>query len=146
MSAPQQPNVFTNEETDCRLNISVIFTSVRSTIAALKKAAMLANGLAARIMLVVPRVVPYPLSLDTPPVLPDFNEQRFQAISAQSPVETSVHLIYCRDTFQGLRKALSLRSVVLIGSTRRWWPFTPERRLIRALRRAGYNVIYTEKE
>src|SRR5262249_10196671 len=131
---------------DCGLNISVIFTSARSTIAALEKAATLASGMAAQITLLVPRVVPYPLPLDSPPVLPDWNEQRFRAIAAQSPLETAVHLIYCRESLEGLRTALSLRSIVLIGCTQRWWPFTREKRLIRALRRAGYNVVYTEKE
>ena len=50
------------------LNIAVIFTSVESTLAALKEAGNLANHLGARIMLVVPQVVPYPLPLDGPPV------------------------------------------------------------------------------
>jgi hypothetical protein len=49
------------EEADQKLNIAVVFTSVESTLAALKEAGNLANSLGAKITLVVPQVVPYPL-------------------------------------------------------------------------------------
>jgi hypothetical protein len=57
------------------LNISVIFTSVSGTISALKKAGVLAESLGARITLVVPQVVPFPLPLTSPPVLLEFQEK-----------------------------------------------------------------------
>src|ERR1700761_8634201 len=57
------------ESEEARLNVVVIFTSVQSTVAALKKAGTLANQLNGRITLVVPQVVPYPLPLNNPPVL-----------------------------------------------------------------------------
>ena len=43
------------------LNIDVIFTSIETTLAALRQAGTLAHKLGARITLVVPQVVPYPL-------------------------------------------------------------------------------------
>ena len=61
------------EEADRKLNISVVFTSIESTLAALKEAGTLAYSLGARITLLVPQVVPYPLALETPPVLIDFD-------------------------------------------------------------------------
>ena len=144
--APIRPSVPSVAETGCRLNISVVFTSVPSTIAALKRAATLVSGLAARITLLVPQVVPYPLPLNDPHIALHWNEQRFQAFATESPLDTDVHLIYCRDSIQALRQALSLRSIVVIGCARSWWPFTREKRLIRALQMAGHNVVYTEKE
>ena len=57
---PAQP---IGEETDQKLNIAVVFTSVASTLAALKEAGNLASSLGARIKLLVPQVVPYPLPL-----------------------------------------------------------------------------------
>src|ERR1700736_2026405 len=86
---PAQP---ISEGADQQLNIAVIFTSVESTLAALKEAGNLANSLGARITLVVPQVVPYPLPLETPPVLLEFNEHRFRVIANESLVETSVQI------------------------------------------------------
>src|SRR6266496_1200251 len=51
-----------------RLSIAVISTSIESTIAAMKKAGAFASSLGARITLVVPQVVPFPLPLESPPV------------------------------------------------------------------------------
>ena len=90
------------EEADQKLNIAVVFTSVESTLAALKEAGNLANSLGARIKLVVPQVVPYPLPLETPPVLVEFNENRFRVIASESPVETSVQIYLCRDRLETL--------------------------------------------
>ena len=129
-----------------RLNIAVIFTSVGATLAALKQAAAMANRLSARITLLVPQIVPYPLPLTTPPVLVDWNERRFHVIADESPVETTVLLYLCRDRLETLSAVLTPRSLVIVGGRkRRWWP-TPERRLTQQLRRAGHEVILTQTE
>jgi hypothetical protein len=134
------------EETDHRLNISVVFTSVESTLTALKEAGTLASSLAARITLLVPQLVPYPLSLESPPVLVEFNERRFRVIAGQSSVETSVRIYLCRDRFQTLRSVLGPGSIVILGGrTRRWWP-TRDESLARQLRRAGFEVIFKPTE
>jgi len=140
---PVRPQV---EETDQRLNVSVIFTSVRSTQAALKRAGTLASSLNARITLLVPQVVPFPRPLESPPVLLDWSESRFRTIANQSPVETTVRLYLCRDSVETMKGALSPKSVVVIGGRKCWWPFTRERNLARVLRRAGHEVIFTETE
>ena len=125
--------------------MDVVFTSVPATLAALKKAAELANRLGAHITLLVPQVVPYPLPLESPPVLLDWNERRFQVIAEQSPVETTVHLYLCRDREATLLKTLCAHSLVVLGGPNRWWP-TSEKRLARKLREAGHQVIYAETE
>ncbi len=135
-----------DEQTDQRLNISVIFTSVEWTVAALRKAGALASSLGSRITLLVPQVVPYPLPLESPPVLLDWNEKRFRSIASESPVETIVRLYLCRDSVETLKNALSPKSVVVIGGRKGWWPFTREKRLAGQLRRAGHEVIFTETE
>jgi hypothetical protein len=139
---PAQP---IGEETDQKLNIAVVFTSVESTLPALREAGNLANSLGARIKLVVPQVVPYPLPLETPPVLVEFNENRFRVIASESPVETSVQVYLCRDRFEALTSALRPGSIVVLGGRRRWWS-TKEERLARRLRRAGYEVLFKETE
>jgi hypothetical protein len=99
--------------------------------------------LGARIKLLVPQVVPQPLPLDTPPVLVEFNENRFRVIASQSPVETSVQIYLCRDRLATLTSTLKPGSIVVLGGKKRWWP-TKEETLARQLRRAGYEVLFKE--
>lgn len=135
----------TVEEPPARLNVAVIFTSIDATLAALRKAGVLADRLSGYITLIVPQTVPYPLPLTSPPVLLDWNERRFRVIANQSPVETRVRLYLCRDRQEALAQVLSPRSLVVIGGRKRWWP-TAEQRLARHLRRAGHEVIFSETE
>jgi hypothetical protein len=132
-------------ETEQKLNIAVVFTSVEATLAALKEAGRLADSLHARVELVVPQVVPYPLPLESPPVLIDFNEKRFRIIASQSPVETSVRIYLCRDAAETLHKVLRPGSLVVMGGRRRWWP-TREEAMARTLRKAGHEVFFKETE
>ena len=139
---PGQPAV---EQQDQRLNIAVVFTSVESTLEALKEAGALAQSLGAQITLLVPQVVPYPLPLESPPVLFDFSEKRFHVIASQSPVETKVCIYLCRDQMETLMSALRPGSIVVIGGPKRWWP-TREARLAHKLRKAGHEVLFKETE
>jgi len=134
------------EETRRRLNISVVFTSVESTLAALKEAGTLARSLGARITLLVPQVVRYPLQLENPPVSVEFSKERLREIASQSPVETSVHIYLCRDRAQTLISALKRGSIVVLGGRKRWWWPTRDEALARALRRAGHEVIFRQTE
>jgi hypothetical protein len=143
--APGHPEQPSGTEVDPKLNIAVIFTSVESTLAALKEAGTLASSLGARITLLVPQVVPYPLALETPPVLIEFNERRFRLIASQSPVETTVQIYLCRDGLATLTNVLSPGSIVVIGGQKRWWP-TREKKLARQLRSAGHEVVFKETE
>ena len=143
--ATGRPALPLGEEADQKLNIAVVFTSVESTLPALKEAGNLANSLGARIKLVVPQVVPYPLPLETPPILVEFNENRFRVMASQSPVETSVQVYLCRDRFETLVSVLKAGSIVVLGGKKRWWP-TKDELLARQLRRAGYEVLFKETE
>jgi hypothetical protein len=127
------------------LNISVVFTSVAATLAALKQAGSLANRLGAHITLVVPQIVPRPLPLDSPPVLVDWNENRFRTIASETPVDTAVQIYLCRDRWETLASVLKPHSLVVIGGRKRWWP-TAESRLANKLRKAGHEVVFTETE
>jgi len=141
----RQPSLPPVEEGDRQLNVAVVFTSVDSTLAALKEAGALANSLGARIRLVVPQVVPYPLPLESPPILVDFNENRFRVMASESPVETSVQVYLCRDRVETLLHMLGPSSLVVIGGRKKWWP-TSEKLMARRLRQAGHKVILMETE
>lgn len=134
------------EEADRRLNISVVFTSIESTLAALREAGSLASSLGARVTLLVPQVVRYPLPLETPSVSIEFSEKRFREIVSKSPVETSVHIYLCRDKLPTLISVLKPGAIVVLGGRKgRWW-LTSDEILANALRRAGYEVIFREAE
>jgi len=133
------------QETESKLDIQVVFTSVDATLAALKEAGNLAGSLGARITLIVPQIVPYPLPLTSPPVLVDFNERRLRVIASNSSVETRVSIYLCRDPLETLRSVLKPHSLVVLGSRKSWWP-TAEKRLAKKLRRFGHQVVVTERE
>jgi hypothetical protein len=140
-----RPEAPASGEQTSRLNIAVISTNVGATVAALKRAGSLAESLGARITLVVPQIVPYPLPLESPPVLLEFQEKRFREIASESPVEIRVQLYLCRDELEMLRTVLKPHSLVVVGGRKRFWP-TREKSLARKLHRAGHEVIYTETE
>jgi len=131
-------------EPEASAEIFVVFTSPRLTTAALKKAGVLAGRLRAHALMLLARIVPYPLALVTPPAALSFDEGRIRSI-AGCPVETRVLLCLCRDEWDMLTMALTSNSIVVIGRRKRWWP-TREARLARRLRHAGHFVIFAEAE
>jgi hypothetical protein len=137
---PELPGGGTGEH---GLEISVIFTSLQATVAALKMAATLANGFRAHIRLVVPEVVPYPVPLNYPTVRREFREQKLREIACESPVDTTVLVYLCRDRLATLNAVLKPGSIVVIGGRRRWWP-TAEKSLAENMRRLGREVFFAE--
>jgi hypothetical protein len=133
------------EQNEARLEIGVIFTSTRETLAALKRASRLAGRLNAGITLVVPQTVPYPLPVESPPVLIEFNEKRFRALAAESGIAATARIYLCRDRWEALQSILKPQSLVVVGGRKRWWP-TAEWRLAKRLGRAGHEVIFVEAE
>jgi hypothetical protein len=145
--APEQPEPEQLVIADTRptANLAVVYTSIKATLAALSTAVELATRLKARITLLAPQVVPYPLPLASPPVLLDWNERRFRVIEQASRVETTVQIYLCRDRLQTLNSILKPGSVIVIGGSRRWW-LNGDKRLARRLRAAGHEVIFTERK
>jgi hypothetical protein len=131
------------DEQETSLSVTVVFTSLGATLAALNRAGGLAKSLGARITLIVPQVVPYPLPLANPPVPLEFQERRFREIAAASAVAIQVQLFLCRDGLETLKKVLRPHSLIVIGGRNRPWP-TREKGLARKLRHAGHDVIFTE--
>jgi hypothetical protein len=144
-AATRQPQNPESRETESRLNIAVVYTSLEATLGALKKAGALATRLSARITVLVPQIVPYPLPLTSPPVLLDFSEQRLLAMASKCPVDMTICIYLCRDRLETLAAALTPGTLVVIGYRRRWWP-TKEEGLARKLRLLGHEVIVAETE
>jgi hypothetical protein len=139
------PNLPETNRTSHRLQIVVVFTFAQATVFALKKAATLAKGLNARVTLVAPHVVPYPLELENPLVQLAFTQRRLNEIASQSPVETTVRLYLCRHPLQTLIGALKPNSLVIVAGHKRWWK-TKEQKLALNLHRFGHQVIFTDSD
>ena len=131
------------ERTDLR--VTVLFTNTEGTRLALNSALKLAQGLDASIRIVVTRVVPYPLPLESPPVETSFTEKQVAELAKSMGVEAAVHIYDCRDPESTLVQILSPGSIVIVGSRKRWRPIG-ERMLARKLRKAGHDVILTGAE
>lgn len=70
--AARRPQYLAGDDAESNLNIAVVFTAVEPTLATLNHAGTLASNLGARISLLVPQAVPYPLPLSAPPVSHEF--------------------------------------------------------------------------
>jgi hypothetical protein len=101
----------------------------------------LADGLRARIRLLVTEVVPYPLSLDAPDIAPEFTQRHFKTIAADARIDTRIDIRLGRDEAQMLESALKPGSVIVMGVRSGWWP-TPERRMAKRLKRRGHQIIF----
>jgi hypothetical protein len=128
------------------LEVVVVYTSVKQTLAALRAAGNLAHDLGARVRMVVPETVPFPAPLDQPRVERRFAERRFRTIAEQSGVETTVNICLCREWEDGVLQSVKPRSIVVLGAAKRWWRSRRERSLARMLRNRGHQVIFLESE
>jgi hypothetical protein len=128
-----------------QLEIAVVFTSIDLTARVMKEAGLIAHQIGAKITVIVPQVVPWPLQLSTPPILLDFHEAHFRAIANRTGVPTDVRIYLCRDRIPTVEKVIQHGTIVMIGARKRFWP-TAERRLAWALRRRGHQVIVSELE
>lgn len=133
---------------DLRLRVTVVFSTTEGTLAALRKAGILAKNLGARILLVVPEVVPLYFLVDNPPIPVQFLERRQLTLVSASGIEAdevAIQIYLCRSRKECLRKVLNSPSLVVIGGKRRWW-FARERKLEHYLRSLGHHVVFVEME
>lgn len=127
------------------LALNVAFTSEKATAGALRYAAGMAQGLGARLQVIVPQVVPYGRDLNDPDVDPKFTARRALEAASAAGVEADVTVVLCRDRAEGLDSALGSEGIVMIGGGRNWWP-SSERSLARRLAAAGHRVLFVEEE
>jgi hypothetical protein len=105
-----------------QIEVFVLYTGVQTTLAALRLACRLADGMNARIQAIHPQVVPYSLPIDEPTVAQSLLARRFKAIVQLAEVEMSIRVYRCRSAREALSSILPARSLVFIGVEKRWWP------------------------
>jgi hypothetical protein len=130
---------------DTELSVFVIFTSIHSTLKALKKAREIARWVGANVVVVVAQVVPLPLPLDEPPVPMEFVLKRFEQMADASQEKTLVSAWLCRNPMEAFKRILNRDCPVVIGVRKGWMP-SRDKRLARKLRRAGYDVVLVKTE
>ena len=126
---------------DRKLALTVVFTDVRATLLALKRAAELAHELDRSIRVLVPQVVPYALPIDRPAVQTSFRARQFSTWFQDCPIGTYFDVRLCRDRYQCLRQALDQDSIVLIGGGGNRFRSIRGGFLARWLRRSGHQVM-----
>ena len=142
-SVPMPPIPLEIEAGDSPLDLVVPFTTPRLTQDALNAANRLGANLCARIRLVRPIVVPYPLELDEPPVPLEFLRAQGGHFRSSLPLDLEIRLT--RDANNELMVCLRHSSVVILATRKRPW-ITRTERLARAIRRTGHAVLMVEAE
>ena len=122
------------------LEIVVPYTESSVTEAVLNRAAGLASGLNARLMLVAIHTVPYPAQLECQAAVHGHLVQQLADLANRCPLSVEAQVVLSRSREDGFRHVLSARSTVLIGTRKRWWR-TQEEVLARALVRDGHKVV-----
>jgi hypothetical protein len=128
-------------EAACSLEVVVLHTDIRETLEALKAAANLAQGLAARIRLLVPQIVPASMPMDRPELPLGHAWRRFQTLASGTKIKTYVDIRRGRDKNEILESVLKPGSVVVLGGKRPRWPgkvgFLAHR-----LEKMGHHVVF----
>ena len=118
----------------------MVFTDLEATRTALKTASDLVRDLNARLVLLVAKIVPWPLPLTAPPVSGEFTERVLSQLLSEQETDITARVYLCRDRDLTIRHALEPGSVVVIGSRKRCWPYRTAP-LARLLKRDGHDVI-----
>jgi len=119
----------------------VLATSLEGTRAALATAVPLTRGARSRLVVIVPRVVPYPIPLDNPVDSTVFLEKRYRALMEEAGGEGDVTVCLCRRPLDVIRLLPPGATVVLGGSAGHWLPSRDER-FEHHLHRLGYHVVF----
>ncbi len=127
------------------LQVTVLYTTPRATLAALGMAARLGVGLDTCPQVVWMYAVPYTLPLEKTAVSARFLEEQISALASESPVEITTRICLCRDPRRSFHETFSPHSLIVIGRKKRWWP-TQEEDWAKELRKDGHEVILADLE
>jgi len=121
------------------LRVVIPYTTSELTKAALRHAGV-CTDLNVHVSVVDIQIVPFPCPLDLPPIDKEFSEQRLRELLRESQLPGSAEVLYARDWLDGFRRVLEPKSLVILGTKKRWWR-TREEKLACALVKAGHQVM-----
>jgi hypothetical protein len=120
------------------IDVVVPFTTAKLARIAFEAAARLSQDLNATLRLLRIQVVPTQLSIDQSPVGLNFLHEQLAQLNPEVPALREVRLV--RDFKDGLKRALSNESIVVLATKWRPWRTNIER-LAASLRRDGFRVL-----
>src|SRR5215467_10120495 len=115
---PEKPDA---GEATSEQNIAVIFTTIESTLSALKEAAVLATRVNGHLTLIVPQVVQGPSSPRSRNAPQCRTRRSFRVLAGEHSVETRVRICSCRNPEIVPESALESHALVVIGRSSTWW-------------------------
>ncbi len=122
--------------------VFVIATTFEGTRAALLTAIPLAKGSCARLVVLAPQVVPYPLPVDRPVDSTSFALERYRDLIQELDGQAQVRVCLCRHADDVVWRMLPARSTVVVGGPAGTWRASREERLARRLTHLGHHVIF----
>jgi hypothetical protein len=126
--------------------IYAIATEFEGTRAALTAAIPLARGSRARLVVLVPQVVPYPLPVDGPVDSTAVAGGRYRDLVEDLDGAAEVRVCLCRDADDVIERGLPPRATVVVGGAAGTWRVTTDERLARRLAHLGHHVIFAPIE
>jgi hypothetical protein len=126
------------------LSVYVLATTEAGTRTALATAGAFARDLHARIVVLVPHVVPYAQTLEHPADPAAFAGERYRQAADALGLDVTIQVCLCRSV-DAVTALLPRDAAVLVGgrARRRFQPWpTREERLARALERGGRRVLF----
>jgi hypothetical protein len=126
-----------------RPRITVIYTGIEATLAALHSAFNLSKGLEAQIVLLVAAELGIRYPLDHPPIAASFFERVSGALLEEMQLEAYAigrEIYFCRRLMQCFEARLAPRSLVVLGTNKQCWQ-RRERKLAHTLKLLGHDVV-----
>lgn len=121
--------------------VHVIATGIEGTRAALTAGVPLARGARARLVVLVPQVVPYPIPVDDPVDGTAFTERRYRDLLREANGEGEVTVCLCR-TPGDVLQAIPPASTVVVGGSSGGVLASREERLSHQLTRLGHHTVF----
>lgn len=122
--------------------IHVFATSDDGTRAALATAIPLARGSNARLIVDIPRVLPYALTTGDLAAPIAFVAKRYGRLLRELDGDAQIRICLCRTPGDVAGRLLAIDDAVVIGGPSGWWLPSREERLARRLRRRGHHVVF----
>lgn len=122
--------------------IHVIATTFEGTRAALTMAVPLSKGSGARLVVVVPRIVPYAVELESHVESTAFFVKRYRDLVLQLGGDACVEVCMCRTLAAVVDHVRAAESTVVVGGPTGRWLTSPEERFANRLSRDGSRVVF----
>ena len=120
--------------------VHVVATSFDATRAALEAAVPLARGAGAKLLVLVPQILPYAVELETPVASAEFAVRNYRKVVEDLGGNASIHLCLCRRPAD-VSQLLPEHALVVVGGHPAKWLHNSEERLVRHMARLGHQVI-----